>query len=424
MKITVKHLSDTKIALTILVSKDELDAAEQVALTKLSKSVKAPGFRVGKVPSSVAAKYVNPQALAEQTLDDALSKAVSQAFVDEKIPALDRPQIDIKKYVPGQELEFVAEAEILPTVVLGKYKKMGIKKNIEKVTEKDINEVVDRMRKGFAKRVTVDRLAKRDDEVVIDFTGKRDGVVFDGGSSKDYTLSLGSNQFIPGFEEAIVGHKKGDIFEVPLKFPDDYHAESLAGADVVFTVAIKDVKKIELPKLDDDFAKTAGPFKTLQDLKSDIKRELGLAKEREAVESFKDALVEKLISLSKVPVPDVLLSDQMKSIEQDMSQNLMYQGMTLDMYLKSKGLSKEDWLKTEVKSVAEKRVKAGLVLSELSKAEKITASDEELAAQINKYQEQYGNRSGQDFTSPEMQRDIANRLLTEKTVERLVQLNQ
>lgn len=424
MKITVKHLSDTKVALTILVSKDELDAAEQVALTKLSKSVKAPGFRAGKVPSSVAAKYVNPQALAEQTLDDALSKAVSQAFVDEKIPALDRPQIDIKKYVPGQELEFVAEAEILPTVVLGKYKKMGIKKNTEKVTEKDISDVVDRMRKGFAKRVTVDRLAKRDDEVVIDFTGKRDGVVFDGGSSKDYTLSLGSNQFIPGFEEAIVGHKKGDTFEVPLRFPGDYHAESLAGADVVFTVAIKDVKEIELPKLDDDFAKTAGPFKTLQDLKSDIKRELGLAKEREAVESFKDALVEKLISLSKVPVPDVLLSDQMKSIEQDMSQNLMYQGMTLDMYLKSKGLSKEDWLKTEVKSAAEKRVKAGLVLSELSKAEKITATDEELAAQINKYQEQYGNRSGQDFTSPEMQRDIANRLLTEKTVEHLVELNQ
>ena len=423
MKTSIKHVSDTKVAVTISVGKPELDDAEKVALTKLAKTVKAPGFRAGKVPISVAAKHVNPSALAEQTLDDALSKAVSKAFVDENIAALDRPQVDITKYVPGQELEFVAEVEILPKVTLGKYKKMGVKKTVAKVTEADVDDVLERMRKGFAERKEVTRAAKDGDEVVIDFIGKKDDVPFDGGTANDYTLGLGSNQFIPGFEEAIVGHKAGEEFDVKLKFPDDYHASTLAGVPVVFAVTLKTVKEIVLPKLDDELAKkSGGDFKTLVELKADIKRELTTAKEREAAESYKDALVGKLIELSTIPVPEILIADQSRSIEQDMSQNLMYQGMTLDQYLDSKKMTHEEWLNTEVKTAAENRVKAGLVLAELSKVEKVTATDEELAAKIRQYQEQYG-KSGQDFTTPELQRDIANRLLTEKTVDLLVAVN-
>lgn len=423
MKTTITNKSDTKISLTIVLGKEELETAEQVAVAKLAKKVKAPGFRAGKVPPSIAAKYVDPQALAEQTLDDALSKAVSQAFTEEKIPALDRPQVDIKKYVPGQELEFVAEAEILPTVTLGEYKKLGVKKVVAKVNSADIDDVIIRMQKGLSGRKEVQRAAQDGDEVVIDFIGKREEVAFDGGSAKDYTLAIGSNQFIPGFETAIIGHTAGESFDVPLTFPKNYHAESLAGADVVFSVTLKKVKELETPKLDDEFAKKAGPFKTIEELKKDIKRELEASKEREAEEKLKDELVAKLITVSKVPVPEILLQDQMRSIEQDMTQNLMYQGMNLDGYLKTKKITKEEWQNTEVKDAAMKRVQAGLVLSELSKAEKITATDEELAAKINQYQEQYGNRSGQDFTSPELQRDIANRLLTDKTVDRLVELN-
>lgn len=423
MKITTSKKTDTKVSLTIVLGKEELHAAEQVALTKLSKKVKAPGFRAGKVPLNVAAKYVNPQALAEQTLDDALSKAVSQAFIDEKIPALDRPQVDIKKYVPGNELEFVAEVEILPSITLGKYKKLGVKKAVDKITDQEVSNVLERMRKGLANRKEVKREAMQGDEVVIDFEGKREGVAFDGGSAKNYTLSIGSNQFIPGFESAVVGHREGETFDVPLKFPKDYHEKSLAGLDVVFTVTLHGVKEVLLPQLDDAFAKKAGPFETMNELKKDVKRELELAKDREAGDRFKDDLVAKLVSNSKVPVPDILVQDQAKSIEQDMTQNLMYQGMNLDMYLASKKLSKEEWLETEVKEAAIKRVQAGLVLAELSKAEGITATDEELAEKINQFQQQYGNRSGQDFTSPELQRDIANRLLTDKTIDRLVELN-
>lgn len=423
MKKTLKQLSETKVSLSIVLGPKELGDAEMVALTKLAKKVKAPGFRTGKVPPSVAVKYVDAQTLAEQTIDDALSKAVSQAFIDEKIPALDRPQVDIKKYVPGQELEFTAEAEILPKVELGNYKKLAVRKVIEKVSDEDIENVVERMRKGFATKTKVKRAAQLGDEVTIDFIGMREGVAFDGGSSKNYTIELGSNQFIPGFEDAIVGHVTQETFDVPLKFPDDYHAKTLAGSDVVFSVTLLAVKQINLPDKNDTLAKKAGPIKTYDELRRDIERELRQAKDREATDEFKDKLIDKLISVSKVAVPDVLLRDQMKSIEQDTSQNLMYQGLTLEMYLDRKGISKDQWIETEVKESATKRVQAGLVLSELSKIETITATDEELTQKINLYQEQYGNQSGQNFTSPEMQRDIANRLLTEKTLDRLVDLN-
>lgn len=423
MKTSVKQLSDTKVAVTITVDKQALADAEQVALTKLAKTIKAPGFRKGKVPMAVAAKHIDPNALAQQTLDDALSKAVSQVFTEQKIQALDRPEVDVKKFVPGQELEFVAEVEVLPQITLGDYKKLGVKKVVEKATDADVEDVISRMQKGFAERKTADRAAKDGDEVVIDFTGKRDGVAFDGGSAKDYTLALGSHQFIPGFEEAIVGHKAGEEFDVPLTFPKDYHSTALAGAKVVFTVTVKEVKEIVLPEVNDEFAAKAGPFTSVAELKKDIKRELAEAKEREALDKFKDELIGKLIEVSKVPVPEILVADQRKSIEQDMTQNLMYQGLTLDSYLGNKKLTYEEWLETEVKTAAENRVKAGLVLAELSKVEKVTATDEEFAAKIQQYQEQFGNRSGQDFTTPEVQRDIANRLLTDKSIDRLVELN-
>jgi trigger factor len=423
MKTSIKNISDTKVALTITVTKQELEDAQQVALSKLAKTVKAPGFRKGKVPVSVAAKHVDVNALAEQTLDDALSKAVSEAFTSNDVQALDRPQVDVKKYVPGQELEFIAEVDVLPKVTLGDYKKLGVKKTVAKVEPADIQDVIDRMLKGSAERKDTKEAAKDGDEVIIDFIGKRDGVAFDGGTAQDFTLGIGSNQFIPGFEEAIIGHKAGEEFDIDVTFPKDYHSDALAGQPVVFSVVLKNVKQIVLPKLDDAFAAKAGPFKTVKEMKDDIKRELEAGKERQALDTFKDELIAALIKISKAPVPEILLTDQVRSIEQDMTQNLAYQGITLQDYLGNKKLTYEKWVDTEVKDAATNRVKAGLLLAELSKVEKITASDEELAEKINQYQAQYGDRSNQDFTTPELQRDIANRLLTDKTIDRLVELN-
>lgn len=426
MKKSVKYLSDTKVELTITVGQKELNDAEQVALVHEARDMKVDGFRQGKVPVSVAAKHVHPDKLAEHTLEHALSKAVADAFIGEDLQALDRPQVDVKKFVPGQELEFTAEAEILPKIKLGEYKKVDVKQEKPKVTEKDVNEIIDRIKKGFAEKKAVDRTAKLGDEVKIDFVGKKDGVAFDGGTAEGYEIVLGSNTFIPGFEDGIVGKKKGDKFDIDLKFPENYHMAELKGAPVVFTVVLNEVREVIEPKLDDELAKKAGPFESAEELKKDIKREISTQKEKEAFERYKDDLVKKIVESSEVPVPEILLSDQQASIERDMEQNLMYQGVTLEMYLNDKGFKdRDDWIEKEVKPSAEARVKAGLVLAELSKVEKVEATSEELLERMNQMGAQYpDDKAREQLKTPEAQRDMANRILTEKTIDLLVKYNQ
>ena len=211
-----------------------------------------------------------------------------------------------------------------------------------------------------------------------------------------------------------------------MTFPKTYHVADLKGADVVFTTKINEVKEVVEPELTDELASKAGPFKTVKDLEDDIKREITQQKEREAAEKLKDALVTELVGKSKVPVPDILVEDQMKSIEQDMVQNLMYQGLTLDNYLTEKNFKDKDtWLDSEVKEAATNRVKAGLVLAELSKVLKVEATEKELLEKMNQLGAQYPNDEVREqLKTPEAQRDIANRLLTDKTIEMLVELNK
>lgn len=426
MDITRKNLSDTKVLLTIKLGSTELADAEQVALAKLSKDLKVPGFRAGKVPVSVAAKHVDPSTLGEQTLDNAISKAVAKAFMDEKLQALDRPAVEIKKYVPGDMAEFTAEVEVIPEVTLGDYKKLSARGEKVTVNKADIDDVIERMRRGMATKNEVDRKAKLDDDVIIDFVGKKDDVAFDGGTATDYRLTLGSGQFIPGFEDGIVGHGIGESFDIDLVFPKDYQVADLAGQNVVFSVTIKKVEEPTLPELDAEFAKKAGPFQTMDELRADIKRELSEQKSRDANEKLKDTLVGELVEKSKVPVPEILVEDQKKAIEREFEQNLAYRGLNLDQYIETQKFKDiEDWRKNEVEPVALKRVKSGLVLAELSKVLKITSTTEELEAHVNLYKQQYGSNPEmlKQFEQPEVRQDIANRLLTEKTVNELVSLN-
>ncbi len=427
MKTLLKKLSDTKVQITITVDAEELAIAEQVATVKLARDVKVPGFRKGKTPAAVAAKNIDPTVLQDTVLDNAISKAVADAFIESKLQVLDRPNVEVKKFVPGQVLEFTAEVEILPEVKLGNYKKLKIVTEKIVVTDAEVNEIIERIQKSLAEKSEVKRAAKMGDETVIDFVGKRDGVAFDGGTGNDYSLTLGSGQFIPGFEDGIVGHKAGETFDLDLEFPADYGAADLKGAKVVFTTTLKKVLEQSMPELDDKLAAKAGPFKTMDELKTDIKRELTGQKERESEDKLKEGLITQLVEASKIPVPEILVADQMKSIEQDFMQNLMYQGMSIDQYLQNKGFeSREKWLETEVRDAAIKRVKSGLVLAELSKVETIQASTDELDARVAMFKQQYANNPEalKQFEQPEVRRDIANRLLTEKTVDRLVELNK
>ena len=282
------------------------------------------------------------------------------------------------------------------------------------------------MRTGLAEKQDVSRPAELGDETLIDFVGKKDGVAFDGGTGTDYTLKLGSNQFIPGFEDQIVGHSAGQQFDVDLAFPDDYHAKELAGEKVTFAVTLKKLTAIELPAVDDELAKKAGPFESIKELKDDIKREISAQKEKEAGEKLRDDLITELIEKSEVPVPEILVEDQMRSIEQDFAQNLTYRGLDLDTYLTTNGFpNEEEWRTKEVKPAAERRTQAGLILSELSKAEKISATDEEIDEHVAIHRKQYESNPEtlKQFDTPEVRRDIANHYITEKTIERLAELN-
>lgn len=427
MKITRDTISPTKVKLTITLDSSELGDAEKVALHKLAKSVKVPGFRKGKVPASVAAKHVDPNLLAEETADNALSKAIATAFTSEDVRALERPQVEVTKFVPGETLEFTAEAEIIPEVKLGNYKKLKAPKQEKiSVTKAEIDEVLDRVRTQFATKQDVDRKAKQGDEATIDFIGKKDGVAFDGGTGNDYPLTLGSNSFIPGFEDGIIGHKPGETFDLELDFPKDYHAKDLAGQKVTFMTTLKKLQESTTPELTDELAAKAGPFTSAKELTEDIKKELTVQKEREAADELRDALVKDLIAKSTVPVPEVLRKDQLQSIEQDMTQNLMYQGMTFDQWLKSKGYaSKEEWIEKEAGEIADQRVMAGLALAKLSQLEALTASETAVEERVAQLKEQYKNNAQalEQLASEEVRRDIANRLVTELAVDKLVELN-
>lgn len=425
MKTKLKNISDVKVELTISLGAEELKAAEQVTLTKLAKEVKIEGFRKGKAPLEMVAAQVDPNLLSQETLENALSKSVAEAFLKEKVQAINRPEVDVKKFIPGTELEFTATTEIMPKVELGDYKKLGVKKEAVKVSKKEVKETIDRILKNFAEKKKVEREAKNGDEVIIDFLGKKDGVAFDGGKAEKFPLELGSKSFIPGFEEGLVGKKAGNELSLDLEFPKDYHAKDLAGAKVVFEVKIHEVRENVEPEINEEFLSKLGDFKTKEEFEKQIEEDLKTQKQAEADEKFKDELVKKLAEVSKVPVPEILLEDQKRSIEMDMQQNLMYSGFSLEDYLEQMGKTREEWLEKDVKEAAEMRVKSGLALAELSKVEKVKSDIKELNARIAQLKEQYGNSKEvqKQLSSDDVRRNLANQILTEKTIDLLVKFN-
>lgn len=426
MKSTIKHISDTRVLVTVALGSDELKNAEQVALVRLGKNIKVPGFRKGRVPAAVVAKHADPNALADEVVNVAINKAVADAYVEQNVMPLERPEVEIKKFVPADTLEFTAESEVLPEVTLGDYKKLKAKKPAVKVEKSDVDDVLARIKQQFAEKSEVTRKAELNDEATIDFVGKKNGEAFAGGSGTDYPLVLGSNSFIPGFEDAIVGHTIGEEFDISLTFPKDYNSKELAGQKVVFTVKLKKLQQITEPEETDELAAKIGDFTNMDDVRKDIEAELLAQKEREAMDETRDDLIQQLVEKSKVSAPKVLVEDQVKSIKQDMLQNLMYGGNTMDQYIESKGYTDlADWEQKEANPLAEKRVKASLVLNQLAKELKIEVTDELLNERLTVYRTQYANQPQmiQRLDEPEVQRDIANRLATELTVDKLTELN-
>lgn len=424
MKFTTNK-KKTSVEFDVEFTSSDFEPARLKALARLAGDVKIPGFRNGKAPANVVEQHVDPNQLAMQTLDIMVREAIPKVYEDAKLQPISAPSVDIKKFVPGEMAEVTIKSDIMPEVKLPDYTKLKAKYVEPKVEAKDIDDVLNRIAESFAESKAVKRAAKLTDEVIIDFTGKKDGVAFDGGSAKDFRLKLGSGQFIPGFEDGVVGHEPGDKFDLKLKFPKDYHSKKLAGADTVFEVLLKQVNEITVPEINDELAKKTGAFPTLKELKADIKKNLEAQAKQRADEAFKDDLLDELVKNSKTEAPEALVEEQTEHIKEDMLRNIKARGSKLEDYLSQVNQTEEQWMK-EVKEAAEIRVLGHIVVAKLGEELKIKVSDADVEKQVAELQAVYKKSPEMlaDLQTPEAVASIKNRLRINKTMDKLADLNR
>ncbi|HEV7454736.1 MAG TPA: trigger factor [Candidatus Saccharimonadales bacterium] len=423
MQVTKKNLTDTSVQLTLVADADLLKAAKQETLQSFAGSLKLPGFREGKAPLSIVEKQVDQARLQSEFVEHALQRLYLAALEQENLRPVSEPKIKISKFVPFATLEVEVTVEIVGDVKLPDYKKMKFAKEKVNVTAKEIDDVIANLRTREAEKKDVDRAAKEGDEVWINFTGvdAKTKEAIKGADGKDYPLVLGSNTFIPGFEPELIGTKAGGVKTFTLTFPKDYGVSTLQNRKVEFTTTTNKVQEVVLPKLDDEFAAKVGPFKTIAELKADVKKQLEAEKEYRADQKYADDLLTRITEKTKVAIPEALVNEQIERLERDQRQNLMYRGQTWQEYLDSEGLTEETF-RAKQRPVAELRVKAGLVLSEIADLEKIEVTAAELDAQMQALSARYPDAKMQaELAKPEARRDIASRVMTEKTIARLTE---
>jgi trigger factor len=420
MHVSREQKSPTKSHLIITAKAEDLQPIKIHVLGHFRKNVKVPGFRPGKAPVSLVEKNVDQRALADEFIEHAVNDLYRKALEQEKLRPVAAPQVEIKKFVPYSDLEFHVDLENIGDVKLGNYKSIKVPKPAVTITAKDVNDIIANLRQRLAERSEVVRAARNGDEVVIDFSGRdSDGKPIGGADGSDYPLALGSNSFIPGFEDELVGLKAGEDKEFKVTFPKDYNVVTLQNKTVTFKVTVKKVNELKEPKADDEFAKKAGPFKTLAELKADIKTQLKAEREREAQNQYENRLIQQIVEKSTVEIPEVLVEEQIKRLEEEEKRNLVYRGQTWQEHLESEGVNEEEHRQRQ-KPDAELRVKAGLVLSEIADKEQITVEPEELKIRVQMLKGQYKDPAMQaELDKPENQQDLAAQLLTEKTIAKL-----
>lgn len=422
MHIERTDLSKTELTLTISATEAELAPIKQEVVARLAKGVKVQGFRKGTAPASLIEKQIDPSLLQSDFLDEAMTQLYAQAALQEQVRPVTRPEVTVKKFVPFTELEFSVTTSIIGEIKIPDYKKLAAPLETEKVAKRDIDQVLSSIQARLAKKKTVKRAAKTGDEVVIDFVGKdKKGAPIENADGKTYPLLLGSNSFIPGFEDAVVGMKAGEEKTFELTFPKDYGSKDLAGKKVDFTVTAQEVKELESAKLDDELAQKVGPFKTLQELTDDIKKQLEHDKANQARTKQQNAILEKLSSLAKIEIPQTLIDQQIVYNIDETRRELMYKGQTFEEFLKKQGKTEEEYKKT-LEAPAKEQLTVSLALTEIAERENIEVAPEELAVRVQLLKGQYKDEAMHtELDKPENQRDISSRMRTEKVLAFLIE---
>jgi len=422
MKVTKEILADNKVKLIIEVEAGKVMLASEAAYAKLAPSVKVPGFRPGKAPKNIVEKEIGSEHFEAEMLDILLPESYYEAVMSEKVEVVGSPEVKVLKFVPTDGLTYEAVVEVMPEVKVPDVKKVSVKREAIKVTGAEVQEVLDDLAKQLAKTAKVERAAKLGDKVEIDFEGFVGGVPFDGGKSQNHPIVLGSGSFIPGFEDQVVGMKAEEERDIEVSFPDDYHAENLKGKKATFKVKLHHVEESIPAEINDDFAALVGPFKDLPALRADVEKQLTYTKEVQERRRVEDEILGKLVEKTKFTAPTSLVSQEQHRMVHEAENNLAQQGIQMEQYLEMIKKTHED-IEEEMKPEAEKRVKVGIILTQIAKEGGYTASEEEIKESIARKLELYKGQEAEQaetyFKTPEAKHQIENSIVGQKVLDYL-----
>ncbi len=389
MSLQVEKLEKNMAKLTIEASAEEFEKAIEKAYQKSKNKINVQGFRKGKAPLALVEKMYGASIFYEDAANEIIPMAYEKAALESELEIVSRPEIDVVQIEKGKPFIFTAEVAIKPEVTLGDYKGIQVEKKEVTVTDEEVMDRIEKEREQNSRMLTVDdRPIQKDDIAVIDFEGFVDGEPFEGGKAEGHSLTIGSGSFIDNFEDQLIGKSIGDVLDVNVTFPEEYHSEELAGKPAVFKVKINEIKAKELPELDDDFAQDVSEFDTLDEYKENIKATLKESKEKELKTAKENEIVDKIIENASMDIPEPMIESQVNQMAEDFAQRMSYQGLSLDQYFQFTGMDSRKFIES-LRPQALKRIQSRLVLEAIVKAEGIQVSEEELDKELTEMATMY-----------------------------------
>lgn len=389
MSLQVEKLEHNMAKLTVEVAAEDVEKALQAAYLKQRKQINIPGFRKGKVPRQMIEKMYGPEVFYDEAANNMIPDAYAKAYDESELDIVSQPKIEVVQMEKGKPFIFTAEVATKPEVTLGDYKGLKVDKVSTRVTQKEVDEEIEKERERNARTIEVtDRAVQDKDEVTLDFEGFVDGVAFEGGKGEDYPLTIGSGSFIPGFEEQLIGAEIDKEVEVNVTFPKEYHSEELAGKDATFKCTVHTIKAKELPELDDEFASEVSECETMDAYRAEVKKNIKERKERTGKEKKENQAVDQAIENAQMDIPEAMIEFQVRQMADDFARRIQQQGLTVEQYFQFTGMTAEKMME-EMRPQAEKSIKTRLVLEAIVKAENIEVSDERVEEELTKMVEAY-----------------------------------
>ena len=421
MNVKIEKQEKSKVVLEFTMPKDDFNKALDKAFAKNAKHFKVPGFRNGKVPRNVVEKVYGEGVLYESVIEDTVDEEYRKALEENKLEPVSRPEMDVKQIGKDKDFIYTVSFYVKPEAKVSKYKGLEIEKVDVKVSKEDVEAELESVRNKNAEIKSVeDRKLQQNDISTIDFEGFVDGVAFEGGKGENFELTIGSGQFIPGFEDQLVGMEIGEEREIKVTFPKEYHAENLAGKDSTFKVKLISIKEKILPELDDEFAKDVSEFETLEEYKKDLKAKVKERKENQAKAERESKAIEKLVENVEVEIPEAMIDHEIEHMIESFAQNLSYQGMSIEQYLEYTNTKMDDF-KESLKPNAIKDIKLRLALEFINKAENVVVEDKEIDEKIEELSKQYGSTDSDSLKKNESVRNyMREKLIQDKTMALVV----